>query len=176
MGTLNAVYVRANGASIESAVGKIFPHAEVEAGQEFTGFTLTKANNAFEPPHDDLCELSDECGTDVIWLSFQSTVDAFEFHHWHDGLLLRSLVFGCYAEERTWEQAQGQPEPWENAAFFDPGGLEFALKHAQSDDARRQLEWIWQEEEIVPGRQDPNINARESARKVAEFYDLPGWS
>jgi hypothetical protein len=175
MGTLNAVYVRANGASIEAAVRKIFPTATIEAGQGFTGFIL--ANDTFEPPHDDLCNLSEEFGTDVIWLSFQSVVDAFQFHHWHEGSLLRSLVYGCYGdEERTWNQVDGDPETWEGAALFDPEGLKISLKYVQSDDEKRELERIWQEEELVPDRNEPIIDARETARKVARFYDLPGWS
>jgi hypothetical protein len=140
MGTLNAVYVRANGASIEAAVEKIFPIVTVEAGESFIGLILP--NDALEPPHDSLHDLSVEFGTDVIWLSFQSVVDAFQFHHWHDGSLLRSLVYGCYGdEERTWNRVDGDPETWEGSALFERF-----------------------------------IDARETARKVARFYVLPGWS
>jgi hypothetical protein len=90
---------------------------------------------------------------------------------------VRSLVFGCYGDdERTWNQVEGLPEPWEREAFFDPRGLEIPLEFAQSEDEKRELERIWREAEIVPDRHEPSIDARETARAVAEFYHLPGWS
>ena len=175
MGTLNAVYVRAKGDSVISAVCKSFPKATVEAGQDFIGFTLPQ--DAFEPPKAELASLSATLGTDVIWLSFQSVVDAFQFHHWRSGSLSRSLVFGCYGdEERTWNQADGEAEPWEREAFFDQRHLDWRLEDAQSDDEKREFERIWREAELVPDRGEPNIDARESARKAAQFYHLPGWS
>jgi hypothetical protein len=151
----------------------MFPSAKPDIGQDFTGFGL--ADDAFEPPHDDLVRLSSEFGTDVIWLSFQSVVDAFQFHHWHAGALRRSLVFGCYGdEERAWTQADGQPEPWEREAFFPPGDL--TQPWFGTDEEKRERERIWREMELVPDRTEPSIDARESARMAAEYYHLPGWS
>jgi len=134
--------------------------------------------NLHEPPIDELIRLSSDLGTDVIWLSFRSVVDAFQFHHWRSGSLLRSLVFGCYGdEERTWNQVEGQPEPWERSALFDPKQLEFLLTEiAQSDDEKRELERIWHREEIVPARQEPGMDARGVAWAVAKHYHFPGWS
>ena len=117
MGTWISFCVRNTSDEAVSLVRSMFPAAKVEAASEFIGVNLPE--DAFEPPVDSLVALSTKLGTDVIWLSFQSTVDAFEFHHWHAGIVLRSLVFGCYQEERTWERAEGQPEPWERTAFFD---------------------------------------------------------
>ncbi len=173
MGTLNALYVRAKGALIESTVRKIFPDAKIQAGRDFTGFTLPA--DSFNPPQENLSTLSKECDTDLIWLGFQSAADAFQFHHWRAGSLLRSLVFGCHSEGRAWDQAEGQPEPWERTAFFDPKCLEPSLKFARSDDEKCELERIWREAELAPDRLEPRINARESARKVAKYYHLPGW-
>jgi hypothetical protein len=175
MGTLNAFYVRGKGDAILSAVRDSFPDAAIEAGQDFLGVTLS--DDAFEPPKDDLAELSSDLGTDVIWLSFQSVVDAFQFHHWRSGSLLRSLVFGCYGdEERTWNQVEGQREVWEREAFFEPQKLGWLVQDAQSDEERQEFQRIWREMELVAERSEPSIDARESARKAAEHYHFPGWS
>ena len=130
----------------------------------------------FAPPVDDLAGLSADLATDVIWLSFQSVVDAFEFHHWRAGTILRALVFGCYEEERTWERVEGEAEAWEREAFFDPKALRHPLEYAKTDDEKRELERIWRDAELLPGRTEPSIDARESARKAAEHYHFPGWS
>lgn len=174
MGTLNAIYVRAKNVSIAPVIWKKFPEAKVQSGEEFISFVLP--DEEFEPPMKDLAQWSADLATEVIWLSFQSVVDAFQFHHWRGGSLLRSLVFGCYGEEeRLWNEVEGQQEPWEHAAFFDPAALDIPLKFAQSEEEKLNLERIWQNEELVPDGGEPNIDARESARKVAEFYKFPGW-
>lgn len=172
MGTSIAFYVRNKGESVVPAISEKFPSAKVEVGSEFIGVSL--GDNAFEPPADRLTELSSFLNTDVIWLSFQSTVDAFEFHHWSGGTALRSLVFGCYQEERTWERANGQPEPWEQEAFFSEKALGFELKYADAGK-KQELQRIWREAELLPGRTEPNLDSREAAWKVAEYYHFPGW-
>ena len=175
MGTWNVLYVRSSGDSMTSTIRKIFPNAKLESGHDFIGVTL--APDEYGSPTCDLAKLSKEFGTDVIWLSFQSVVDAFQFRHWRAGTIVRSLVFGCHGdEERMWTEADGQPEPWERAAFFDLKALKNPLEFAQSDDEKRELERIWREAELLPDRLEPSIDARESARKAAEFYHFPGWS
>ena len=64
-----------------------------------------------------LTRLSEVFSTDVFWLSFRSAMDCFEFHHWQSGQHVRSLVYGL-EEERTWERADGAPEPWEREFLF----------------------------------------------------------
>lgn len=175
MGTWNVLYVRSSGDSTASAIRKVFPDAEFEVRQDFIGVPLPADD--YGSPTCDLAQLSTEFGTDVIWLAFQSVVDAFQFRHWRAGALVRSLVFGCYGEEeRMWTEADGQPEPWERSAFFDPKALEIPLKYAASDEAKNELHRIWREAELLPDRLEPSIDARESARKAAQFYHFPGWS
>jgi FAD/FMN-containing dehydrogenase len=174
MGTWNAFYVRNSGDSTASAIRRKFPAAKFESGQEFVGVVLT--NDAFEPPADKLAELSSDLATDVIWLSFQSVVDAFEFHHWRGGTAVRSLVFGCYRDERTWERVEGEAEPWERSVFFDPKTLRYPLEYAATDEEKREFERIWREAELLPGRTEPSLDSCESAHKVAEYYHFPGWS
>src|SRR5688572_25411670 len=152
MGTRNAFYVKAptgdNAAS--SAIRVKFPAAQMDSSPHFIGVRM--ADDAFEAPERDLAELSSQLSTDVIWLGLQSAVDAFQFHHWQAGKHLRSLVFGCFAEERTWERIEGEPEPWERDVFFDRRDLEMSLKYANAEAEKRELERIWREAELLPGR------------------------
>ena len=125
-------------------------------------------------PEAELCGLSLRLDTDVLWLAFQSVVDAFEYQHWRSGVHLRSLVFGCYGEERTWERAEGEAEPWEQEAFFSPSDLAF-WSEAATDTERREYERIWATGSLASGQAVPCLDARKTAKKVAEFYRLPGW-
>jgi hypothetical protein len=172
MGTLNAFYVRRSADVVVSAVRATFPTAEIETTSEFIGAIL--ANDA-DTPEQDLMELSSRLKTDVMWLSFQSATDAFEYYHWHAGALLRALVYGCYTQERTWERIEGQPEAREQAAFFDPEDLDFILEDEEDDEERQKLERFWQAGELVVGRMEPYLSARECARQVATYYRFPGW-
>lgn len=149
MGTLNAFYVRAESEKAVPAIRKVFPKQEIEQFEEFVGVNM--ADDAFEAPETILAELSSQLGTDVMWMSLQSTVDAFQFHHWKSGKHIRSLVYGCFQEERTWERAEGEPEPWEREVFFNPKDLEFELKWANDESQRQELTRIWQNAEIIPG-------------------------
>jgi hypothetical protein len=171
MGTLTAIYVRATDPVQAAALRVEYPTAYTEPGSEFYAFEGVD----YTPPEAELAMLSARLGTDVLWLGFQSAVDAFQSHHWSFGKHLRTLVFGCFDQERTWDRAEGKPEEWEREAFFNSKSLGYAQRN-RSNEATAELQRIWREAEIVPGRMDPSIDARESARKVAEFYRLPGWS
>ena len=52
----------------------------------------------------------------------------------------------------------------------------FLWAHAETDEEREEFERIWRVAELLPGRTEPCLDARESARKVAEYYHFPGWS
>lgn len=175
MGTLNAFYVRAGTEHdvTAAAISARFPNIRVQADTQF--WQLTLPDDAFGVPQDDLAELSSQLETDVLWLSFQSVVDAFQFHHWRAGELLRSLVYGCFVEERKWERVEGAPEPWEREVFFSASDLQCNLKDLESDSAKSELQRVWRGGEIVPGRIEPSLDARECARKVAEHFHLSGW-
>jgi hypothetical protein len=124
MGTLNAIYVRASDAAAGSAVRASYPAAYSESGTPF--LAIDQPNDHFRCPDAELQALSARLKTDVIWLSFQSAVDAFQYHHWSDGRHLRSLVYGCFENEREWERVEGTPQPWEGSVFF--GDLDRALR------------------------------------------------
>jgi hypothetical protein len=169
MGTWNAFYVGAGEAS-RAAILKRFPAASIEATDRFLGVRMP--DDAFEAPEAVLAELSSHLGTDVIWLGFQSTVDAFLFHHWRSGEKLRSLVFGCF-EEAVWERVEGQPEPWEPAVFFGADALAHQLEYADEDARRAELQRIWRENEILPGRSEPRLDARDCAHQIAAHFGFP---
>ena len=173
MGTLNAIYVRAANPNTAAALLAKYPNAYTEAGTEF--YAIDQPEDRFQCPERELCDLSAALRTDVLWLSFQSVVDAFQFHHWREGKHLRSLVYGCFEEERTWERVEGTTEPWERQAFFAPESLAIALKYTDDVDDRRELERIYREADVSPGSTEPSVDGRERARDVARHYRLPGW-
>jgi hypothetical protein len=175
MATLNAAYVRLAGASheIASQVRDNFPSASTELNDSFCAIRF--ADDDFDPPMTVLESLSNRCGTDVFWLSFQSAADAFSFHLWRSGELVRSLVFGCGKEERTWERATGTPEPWEAEVFFGLEDLRQLLTFIDDESERRALVNLWQEQKLVPGNVYPAIDARGCAGKIGQYYGFPGF-
>ncbi len=171
MGTWNAFYVRAEGDEAIAAIHKRFPNAFTELSPEFVGVRLP--DDAFEAPESDLATLSSRLATDVIWLSFQSTVGAFQFHHWRSGQHKRALVYGCFQDERTWERVEGEPASWEREILFSQRKLDRVLKYADSDSERQELERIWRDAEISPGRTEPSLESRDCAHQLAAYYKLP---
>jgi hypothetical protein len=148
-----------------------YPSAFTEPGTAY--FAIQDRSFDYDPPESKLRLLSAQLKTDVLWLAFQSVVDAFQFHHWIAGTHVRSLVYGCGGpEERMWERVEGKAEPWEWAAIIErkprPPGI------VELDDVEEPDQ---QDREILPspGQFEPALDARETARKVAEFYRLPGW-
>src|SRR5258708_31103695 len=172
MGSMNAFFVRKVTDDAISAVGAMFSSAEIKTNSEFIGVTL---DIYAKTPEQNLMELSSRLETDVMWLGCQSVVDCFEYYHWQAGKLLRTLVYGCYTQERSWERIEGQPEAWEQAAFFDPGFLAFILEDEESDEEKQRLEQFWQTGELVLGRMEPYLSARNCAHHVAAYYRFPGW-
>ncbi len=171
MGTWNAFYVRAEVEKAVPAIRKDFPEAEIEQFEDFVGVRMD--DEAFEAPEQILANLSAQLRTDVMWMSLQSAVDAFQFHRWKDGKQMRSLVYGCFQEERTWERAEGQPEPWEREVFFNPKDLESELKWANDESQRQELKRIWQNAEIIPGQMMPSVPSKGRAHKIARIYRFP---
>jgi hypothetical protein len=172
MGTLYAIYVRVSDPATADALLSEYPGAYTEPGMQF--YAVDDPLCGYPPPESELLELSVRLAADVLWLAFQSVVDAFEYHHWRAGAHLRSLVFGCYGQELTWERSEGQPEPWEREAIFDRGDLAIWMEGA-TEDERREYERIWSDAVLSTGQMVPCLDARETARKVAEYYRLPGW-
>ena len=109
-----------------AAVRGVYPGA---VGGEGAGFlAVEQPDRRFRCPEGELQGLSARLGTEVIWLGFQSVVDAFAYHHWDGGKHLRSLVYGM-EQERVWERAEGTAEGWEAEVLF--GDFERVMEDAE---------------------------------------------
>src|SRR6266699_61453 len=130
MSTFNAFYVRKQPAddATRAAILSLYPKARVEVTADFIGGVLSLDDS--KPPEQALSELSAKLGTDVLWVTYQTTAESFVFHHWRKGLQLRALWYGC-ANEGTWERVEGEAEPWEREAFWDDESLESLLECAE---------------------------------------------
>jgi hypothetical protein len=132
MGTLIAFHVRAAESAVRRFVRKdetLLPAVGNDESTAFVAIELPLDDEQCQRPSARLAEISRALDTDVLWLSFQSTVDAFEYAHWKSSVLVRDLQYGCHKEERTWEEWSGTPERWEATARIHPG-------HFESLDAR----------------------------------------
>lgn len=149
MSTFNAFYIRKQGADnvIKSAIAGLYPKAGIQMLPEFFGAIVSRDD--IEPPEQKLLELSANLGTDVIWITFQTTAESFIFHHWRAGEQLRALWYGC-ANEGTWERVDGAVEPWERAAFWDEETDEILQK----------------------GAVEPAVSSEDSAHAAMEYYGL----
>lgn len=168
MSTFNAFYVRGD-RSVAGAIRDAFPKAEPVGTPDFVGVEMGGLD--FEPPEAKLAALSARLHTDVIWLGYQSAVDAFLFFRWNDGRLVRALVYGALEDERTWERVEGEAQDWERALIFSDEQLEIAL--SEDPDDPEEVRRIWQAAELQPGRTVPSVDAGECAHAVAAHYSLP---
>lgn len=175
MGTLFAIHVRAPKTSALSARLAPYGPALTESGSEFCAVELSRFDGPSDGELVDLSGLSRELDTDVLWLGFCSVSDSFRFHHWRSGREVRALAFGWFKEQGLWELAEGDPEPWERSAFFLPRTLAIWSEEAKEAEAQ-EMRRVWAAAEVRAGRIIPPIDARESARAVAKFYGLPGWT
>jgi hypothetical protein len=177
MGTWNQFYLRTTEANLDAAdaaVRKAFPNLEIKHHENWAAVDL--GFDEFEAPEQKLATLSVQLKTDAIVLAFQSAVDAFQFYHWKNGDLLRRLIHGCFAEERTWEKADGVAEPWEVEAFFNPKNVELAIDCCDSEAEKNKIRQAAQEHLIEPGQTIPWVDAKGAAWAVGKFYKLPDFS
>lgn len=169
MGTQNTIYIRSC-QEIEMKIKSVYPDALTEDGSDF--FAIDLPLDHLDDISKDLKKKSTELDTDVLWIAFQSSVELFIYQHWKSGRLQRSLIYGA-STEGTWEQVDGQAEPWEAEAFFDRDDLESLLEEADDDDKRLNIQRIFDEQILEIDAWIPMIDARESARAIAEYYNLP---
>ena len=66
------------------------------------------------PPKAELERASREHG-EAFYFEFSSSVEGFEYAHWRDGRCVRRLQL----KEACFPVQEGEPQPWEWAAFFD---------------------------------------------------------
>ena len=171
MSTFNAFYIRKQGAddAIKAAIADLYPKADIQMLPDFVGALLSRDD--IEPPEQKLQELAASLGTDVIWVTFQTTAESFIFHHWRAGEQLRALWYGC-ADEGVWGRAEGEAEPWEAEEFWSEEALEGALECAESESEQRKVRRLWKDKVIRKGQTDPSVSSEDAVRAVMEHYGL----
>ena len=131
----------------------------------------------------DLIEFSSRFETDVMWLSYESVSDFFQYYHWRAGTLVRALVYGC-DDQGTWERVEGQAEAWERQYFFNRKELASLLEDEEDldedddpmpDAEKQRLEQFWEAGELVVGEFYPILSAQSCAFYIATYYPFPGW-
>ena len=169
MSTFNAFYIRKQAAekATRSAILSLYPQAQVETFDEFMGGVLSADD--LEPPEPKLSALSSELGTDVFWVTYQTTAGSFIYHHWLNGKHLRALMYGCRAEGR-WDRVEGQAEEWEQDCFWDEDSLEMVLEDASSDAERKQLKKLWSDGVLIPGSELPVAGDDTAVEAIMEYY------
>ena len=107
MSTFNAFYVRkqASDDATRAEMLSLYPEVQIQVFPEFIGGILSR--DVIEPPEQRLARLSAKLDTDVIWVTYQTTVDAVIYHHWRTGEQLRALWYGCATEVGT--EQRGNP-------------------------------------------------------------------
>jgi hypothetical protein len=147
MGTMNTIY--AIGIT-DSRFDNVVMHICGKITQKINNniWTSYEIEN-HDLPDEKLKYLSIKLGNVIIYAGFQSTVDAFYYIKYDNGIFKRKLVYGCFKLERQWEVVVGDPEPWENKIF-----------------------------KICPVVKDDQgiIDSRETMRQIANMFDWPGWN
>lgn len=153
---MNAVYCKS------SAIHDLaeFPFESSVSNENWAGLELNQS--VFDVSDEALQRISKQVGT-VIFLSFQSAVDAFQFVKVVDGVTERKLVYGCYKNEREWEVVEGTEQEWEEDLFIET---------TYDDEDEEEYE-----DAIAPevGSCSPMIDARNIAIEIASYYNFPGW-
>ena len=142
MGGSSSFYVRTDATGLERLRVAVARHHQVSLDD---GCAFAEIKGEERVPLALLARLSSSFDTDVIWLAFQSVVDAFEYRHWRRGECVRELVYGCFESEREWEIVSGEPQPWEADALWEEGNL------------------------------SESVDSRETACAVAEHFRFSGW-
>jgi hypothetical protein len=168
MSTFHGFYIRANRKATLDTVRQDFKKLEAEQHGDFIGVKMPPKKT----PEEMLNQLSRKFSTDVFWLGFQSAMDCFEFHHWKSGRCVRSLIYGM-EEERTWERADGKPEPWERQFLFHPKNMECELADAEDDAQQETIQRVYRAAKIQVGQVVPNISSKLTADAIAHHYGFP---
>ncbi|MFN7141498.1 MAG: hypothetical protein ACK4UN_19395, partial [Limisphaerales bacterium] len=171
MSTYNAFYVRKQAPDdvTRAEILKLYPDAHVETLPDFIGAVLSR--NEYTPAEEALSQLSEKLDTDIIWVGYQTAVEAFVYHHWRVGTQLRALRYGC-ASEGTWDRVEGEVEPWERDAFWNDGDLDGWLEDAETENERQKLRKLWKDCRLVQGETVPMAGSDAAVEVVMEHYGL----
>lgn len=171
MATFVAFYIRktATEPDPQAAILQLYPSAEIEQLPEFVGGFLTPDD--YQAPEQNLCALSGRLATDIVWVTYQTAAESFIYHHWHNGHVVRSLVYGC-DEEGLWEKVEGQAEPWEEQAFWSDADLEAALDWEEDHAIKQTLRNHWATKIIREGESIPSISSMDAVSAAMAHFGL----
>jgi hypothetical protein len=171
MGSSADLYIRCSSDSELAEIRTRYPGVQMDVGALFAkapvSHILRFTRQSVQAVADELCR-------EVIYLSFSSVADSIQFTRCTPGRLHRHLQHGMYVEQSLWEEVEGDPEPWEAAAFF-PATMIRGWDDPQDLDRKLRVEELYRRRFVVQGEDDHYIDGRESARAAAHFYGLSGW-
>lgn len=121
------------------------------------------------PSTKQLVLLSSELDGEVVLLAWHSVVNAFVFGHWQGGRTLRVLEFACDPNP-CWSRVEGEPESWEQFAFWSRSAFIESLDDATNEEERREVEKVWSEGLIRRGSSQPVIVAEDTIDFVRDHY------
>ncbi len=170
MGWMSRLYVRCGAdADLLGRLRAANPGTVIEAPSEFASVPVPDGGDDGAAA---ALQLSRRFGAEVILLGYVSSSDAFGFAHCIEGRTLRRVQYG-WREQGSWEVVAGQPEAWEEGAFFHDSAQ---LDDVDEDDPEREDALaIFRERRVREGAFWPILNAREAARSAARHYRLSDW-
>jgi len=173
MSTYNAFFVRRKQSEklTRTAMLSVYPKALLEVSKNYVGGVLS--DEEWEASEKKLSALSAKLETDVFWVTYQTTVGSFIYHHWQNSKHLRTLMYGCLKEGR-WDRVEGKAEPWEKECFWDEDSLEMNLEEASSDAQRKKLKKLWSDGVLIKGNELPIAGDDTAVNAVMEYYGF-GW-
>ena len=143
MGTMFTVYISKDRSLKKPAID--FEHLE----NNDKWFACILPKESYDCDESLISRLSLVYGT-VVFMGFQSTVDAFQFVFAKDGQISRKLIYGCYQIQDEWEVVEGEAQEWEE-------------------------EILRNDEFVAEVGLNQFIDAREVCRHIATHFDFPGW-
>ncbi|MEZ0370842.1 MAG: hypothetical protein ACAI44_17250 [Candidatus Sericytochromatia bacterium] len=133
-------------------------------------------NSAGASPNRELLQMLSSQGGRAIYLCIEASEGCFEYQHWHDGQRTRTLGF---VAGQGWQEAEGEPEPWERECFFNAPEEPDAYLHQLQQEwkdlealarERERLNEIWASGRIQIGLPLPEAQEERAAQLLANFY------
>lgn len=125
-------------------------------------------------------------GEQGFYISYGTTSEVITYYHWQAGRRLRTLEYAETGDgyETAWTIAEGEPEPWERAVYFNETRLRGALSCARvtvlgepgySPEAQQKLESYWRAGVVTKGEKWPCRGVRRVEWEIMLHYELPSY-
>jgi hypothetical protein len=170
MGSSLDLYIRCECQDEHVLLKRAHPQLEYDEGAVFARLPLL-TDERYYPG--DVQAFAAQLEREVIYMGFSSVSDSLQFTHCVPGKILRHLQYGCYVEQGLWEEVEGEPESWEQSAFFDP--KDFKSDPTDDPDFVADRRRIFEAQRVVKNETLHMVDARESARAAAVHYRFTGW-